>query len=78
MPDFFKKLITSASEYSSARFINVLGFFTATALIGYDTFLRGHLDDVNFMWYLAYCGGVYGVSKYLEKKEPTNVSAVNS
>ena len=69
MLEFFKKLITSANEYSSARFINIQGFYTATALIIYDIYLRGHLDDTNFIWYLAYCGGVYGVSKYLEKKE---------
>lgn len=72
MLEFIKKLITSASEYSSARFINIQGFYTATALIAYDTYLKLHLDDVNFMWYLAYCGGTYGVSKYLEKKD-TNV-----
>lgn len=73
MKEFFKKLISNMSEYSSARFVNIQGFYTATALIATDTFLRGHLDDVNFMWYLAYCGGVYGVSKYLDKKDSSNV-----
>lgn len=67
MIEFFKNMLHNESAISSARFINVAGFFTATSLMVYDTVLRGMLDNANFGMYLAYCGGVYGVSKVLDK-----------
>ena len=67
MIEYLKNMLQNDSVISSARFINVAGFFTATGLMIHDTILRGLLDSTNFGMYLAYCAGVYGVSKGLDK-----------
>ena len=66
MIEWFKNMLQNDSVVSSARFINVAGFFTATGLMVHDVILRGMMDSTNFGMYLAYCAGVYGVSKGLD------------
>jgi len=66
MRELFKTMLSNDSGISSARFINILGFFTATALIAYDTYIRSNLDNMNFTAYLAYCAGGFAVSKGLD------------
>ena len=76
MLEIIKNMISNDSVISSARFINILGFFTATALISYDTYIKVGLDNVNFMSYLTYCAGGFAVSKgldYLQNKKDSNV-----
>lgn len=76
MQELVKSMLTNGGVISSARVINVLGFFTATGLIAYDTYLRVALDNVNFTAYLTYCAGGFAVSKtldYLQDKKDKNV-----
>lgn len=72
MLEFFKNMLSNDSVISSARFINIQGYYTATGLIIYDTYLLGHLDNSNFMYYLTYCAGGFAISKgidYLQGKK---------
>lgn len=63
---FIKDMLSAESATSSARVINFIGAISGTCLLAYDTALHG-LSIEAFGVYLAYCGGVYGVSKGLDK-----------
>jgi hypothetical protein len=64
---FVKDLVADDTDKSSARAINILGAMLGSILLAYDTYTRGSLGFDVFSAYLAYCGGVYGVGKYLDK-----------
>ena len=68
MMQWFKDMLSSENNKSSARVINFIGAVTGTLLLTYETYLHG-LHVVVFGVYLAYCGGVYVSGKYLDKKE---------
>lgn len=70
---FVKDMLQSDSSNSSARAINILGAFTGTILLSYTTVAASSLPVEPFGIYMAYCGGVYGLGKYLDKKEVKNV-----
>lgn len=72
MSGFLKEMLFSSSSSSSARAINTLGAVTGTLLISYTTFTVA-LPTEAFGIYMAYCGGVYGVGKYLDKKDTKDV-----
>lgn len=72
MTEWVKSLLSTDSNKSSARVINILGAITGTILLAYETYLHGLHVDV-FGVYLAYCGGVYVGGKYLDNKGDTNV-----
>ncbi len=61
-------LITSDTTSSSSRAINILGAVTGTAVVVYYGMYLQALTYDMFAVYLGYCGGVYGVGKYLDKK----------
>ena len=64
MLKFMQEVGTNGSSTSSARVINVLGACTASALLIWDTIVRNE----SFGMYLAYCAGVYGYGKKLDKE----------
>lgn len=72
----FKELLKPKGLYSSARWINLGGFYVASIVVLYLTYL-GKIDGMIFGAYLTYCAGTYGAGKYLEKKdnnEPTTTT----
>ena len=80
MLQYLKNMVSSDATVSSARVINISGFVTSTGLMIADFVAKNALDTANFGLYLTYCAGGFVASKALDyfKKEPTNVSAVNS
>lgn len=64
----FKDIVSSESSVSSARSINILGACTASALLIWDTIVNGAVRNESFGMYLAYCAGVYGYGKKLDKE----------
>ena len=75
--EWLTNLLSSDSAISSARAINVGGFFTSTGLMVADFAAKNALDSVNFGAYLTDCAGGFAVSKALDyaqaKKEPQSV-----
>ena len=67
MREFVKSALTSGAEISSARAINVFGAIIASALLVWDTLANGTVRSETFGMYLAYCAGVYGYGKKLDK-----------
>ena len=80
MLQYLKNMVSSDATVSSARVINISGFVTSTGLMIADFSAKNALDTTNFGLYLTYCAGGFVASKALDyfKKEPTNVSTVNS
>lgn len=68
MKEFIKSALTSGAEISSARVINILGAITASALLVWDTVVNSSVRNEVFGMYLAYCAGVYGYGKKLDKE----------
>ena len=68
MLKFVQEVVTNGSSTSSARVINVLGACTASALLIWDTIVNGAVRNESFGMYLAYCAGVYGYGKKLDKE----------
>jgi hypothetical protein len=70
MLDFFKELISTESVKSSARFLNIFGGFVLSLIFVVD-FATNHVINIDAFYALsAYFGGVYGVSKALDKVKP--------
>lgn len=67
MTKYVKDMLSNDSNKSSARVINFVGALLGSCLLAYDTAIHGRLDNDNFLAFLAYCGGVYGISKGLDK-----------
>ncbi len=65
--EWLKEMLSATSANSSARVVNFFGAICGTGILGYATYKYG-LDATCFATYLGYCGGVYGVGKYLDTK----------
>ena len=63
----FKDIVSSESSVSSARSINILGACVASAVLIWDTVTNGAVRNEAFGMFLAYCAGVYGYGKKLDK-----------
>jgi len=72
MFNFLKETLMSDSNKSSTRVINYLGAINATGLLIYDTYLRSGLDNTNFLIFMTYCVGGYGLSKVVDYKKKKN------
>ena len=66
--NFLKDILSYESNTSSARVINVLGAITASCLLVWDTVVNSSVRNEAFGMYLAYCAGVYGYGKKLDKE----------
>ena len=67
MVQFIKEALTSGSNKSSSRLINMSGFVVVTILLSYQTFTSGLTYDL-FGVYMLYCAGVYTGGKYVGGK----------
>lgn len=67
MLKFMQEAVANGSSTSSARVINVLGACVASALLILDTVANGAVRNEAFGMFLAYCAGVYGYGKKLDK-----------
>ena len=67
MLKFMQEAVANGSSTSSARVINVLGACVASALLIWDTVANGAVRNEAFGMFLAYCAGVYGYGKKLDK-----------
>lgn len=65
---YIKDAISASKDVSSARVINLLGAVSATVLLGFDTVYNASIRIEAFGMYLAYCAGVYGYGKKLDKE----------
>ena len=63
-----REMVTDTGETSSARVINIGGFVVGTVLLVYHGIWLDTLNYDVFGVYMAYCAGVYGTSKYLDRK----------
>ncbi len=68
MLKFMQEVVANGSSTSSARVINVLGACVASALLIWDTVANSGVRNEAFGMYLAYCAGVYGYGKKLDKE----------
>ena len=68
MKKILKEVVTDNGGTSSGRVINVLGAIVGTILVLYHGLWLDTLNYDVFGVYLAYCAGVYGTSKYLDRK----------
>lgn len=66
--NFLKDVLSYGSNASSARVINMLGAITASCLLVWDTVANSGVRNEAFGMYLAYCAGVYGYGKKLDKE----------
>ncbi len=66
--NFLKDVLSYGSNASSARVVNMLGAITASCLLVWDTVTNGGVRNEAFGMYLAYCAGVYGYGKKLDKE----------
>ena len=66
--NFLKEMLSYESNTSSARVINIIGAVVASVLLIVDTAINSALRTDALYAYLAYCAGVYGTSKYLDRK----------
>ena len=64
---FFTEMLSHGATASSARTINILGAVTASTLLIWDTVINSTIRSEAFGMYLAYCAGVYGYGKKLDK-----------
>ena len=64
---FIKDILSHGATASSARTINILGAVTASTLLIWDTIANSVIRSEVFGMYLAYCAGVYGYGKKLDK-----------
>jgi len=67
MLDFIKSALTSNSNHSSSRIINLGGFIVGTILLGYQTYMTGLTYDL-FGVYMGYCSLTYVGGKYVGNK----------
>ncbi len=70
----FDNLISTKSSTSSSRAINLLGAVISSFVVVYQCVILHTINYEIFGLYLAYCGGVYGVGKYLERKQDDSTS----
>lgn len=68
MKKILNEIVTDGGGTSSGRVINVLGAVVGTVLVIYHGIWLDTLNYDVFGVYLAYCAGVYGTSKYLDRK----------
>ena len=66
--NFLKDILSYGSNASSARVINMLGAITASCLLVWDTVANSSVRNEAFGMYLAYCAGVYGYGKKLDRE----------
>ena len=66
--NFLKDVFSYGSNASSARVVNMLGAITASCLLVWDTVANSGVRNEAFGMYLAYCAGVYGYGKKLDKE----------
>ena len=71
MTDFFKKLVSNNSEYSSARVLTMAGGAVSGILLIADTIYNKNLNSNLLTIYLGYHGLQYTSSKYLDYKNNT-------
>lgn len=62
-------VLSDKGNVSSARLINVVGAITGTAVVIYYGMYLEALTAEIFGIYMAYCGGVYGVGKYIDRRD---------
>ena len=74
MLKFIQEAVANGSSTSSARVINVLGACIASVLLIWDTIANGMVRNEAFGMYLAYCAGVYGYGKKLDKENKNEKS----
>ena len=70
MLQFVKSSLTSGSNNSSSRIINLGGFVVGTILLSYQTYKSGLTYDL-FAVYMGYCSMVYVGGKYVGNKLET-------
>lgn len=63
-----RELVTDSGQISSGRAINIGGFITGTILLLYHGLWLNTLNYDVFGIYMAYAAGVYGTSKWLDRK----------
>ena len=68
MLKFMQEAVANGSSTSSARVINMLGAITTSCLLILDTVVNSTIRSEVFGMYLAYCAGVYGYGKKLDKE----------
>lgn len=67
MNNILADLIRPNSNKSSSRAINIVGAITATAILIFDTVMRGMASPELLGVYLAYCAGTYGLHRVTAK-----------
>ena len=73
MIKFIRDALTSGSNNSSSRIINLGGFIVGTLLLGYQTYMTGLTYDL-FGVYMGYCSLTYVGGKYVGNKVDAYVS----
>ena len=61
-------VLSDKGGVSSARLINVVGAITGTAVVLYNALYLNDISSELFGIYMVYCGGVYGVGKYIDRR----------
>ena len=61
-------VLSDKGNVSSARLINVVGAITGTAIVLHNAIYLNDISSELFGIYMAYCGGVYGVGKYIDRR----------
>ena len=60
-------MLSTNSSLSSAKVINFVGAVNGGLMLAFESYSKG-LSPELFAIYLAYCGGNYGLGKYLDTK----------
>lgn len=68
MKKILSEIVTDNGAISSGRVINVGGFIVGTVLLLYHGIWLNTLNYDVFGIYMAYAAGVYGTSKWLDRK----------
>lgn len=69
MIEYLKEMLSTNSNKSSSRLINLMGALVGAILLIGDTFYKSGLDNTNFGLFLGYCGGVYTLGKAIGRGE---------